>query len=162
MFVRLKWFESILLVFAMVGLFRPDFLLDRVYPAFATVDMSRAAIGEFKISKDLTFRLHVVRETDYGDRFKLFLMKGAKKPGLIPYGIELGEVSSGRYPVINVAFNSPAAKAGIRPYEDFVTNIDIQQLGRPAKEWVYPLAFLALGLAMLSQLIRRRVNPISG
>ena len=161
MFVRLKWFESILLVFAMVGLFRPDFLLDRVYPEFATADMPRAAKGEFKISEGHTFRLHVVRETDYGDRFKLFLMKATNKQGLKPYGIDLGKVSDGRYPVINVAFNSPAAKAGIRPYEDFVTNIDIQQLGRPAKEWVYPLAFLALGLAALTQLLRRRAGPRS-
>ena len=45
--------------------------------------------------------------------------------------------------------------------EDFVTNIDIQQLGRPAKEWVYPLAFLALGLAVLTQLLRRRSGPMS-
>jgi hypothetical protein len=48
------------------------------------------------------------------------------------------------------------AKAGIRPYEDYVTNIDVEQLGRPAKEWIYPLALMALGLAVMTQLLRRR------
>jgi len=42
-----------------------------------------------------------------------------------------------------------------------VTNIDVEQLGRPAKEWIYPIALLALGLAILSQLLRRRANPVS-
>ena len=161
MFVRLKWFESILLIVAMVGLFRPDFLLDRVYPAFATADITRAIKGDLVIEKGLAFRLHIVRETNYGDRFKLFRLSASEKPGLAPYGIELGKIEDGRYPVTNVAFNSVAAKAGIRPYEDYVTDIDVEQLGRPAKEWIYPLALMVLGLAVLTQLLRRRANSVS-
>lgn len=161
MFVRLKWFESILLVIAMVGLFRPDFLLDRVYPAFATADIARAAQGDLAIEKGRAFRLHVVRETDYGDRFKLFRLTALNKSGLAPYGLELGKIKDGRYPVTNVVFNSVAAKAGIRPYEDYVTSIDVEQLGRPAKEWVYPLALLALGLVVITQLVRRKAVPVS-
>ncbi|MBK18477.1 MAG: C4-dicarboxylate ABC transporter [Rhodospirillaceae bacterium] len=158
MFVKVKWFESILLIVAMVGFFRPDFILDRFSPAFATADIERAAKGDLTIEKGLAFRLHVVRETNYGDRFKLFRISAADKPGLKPYGLELGALKDGRYPVTNVAFNSVAEKAGIRPYEDFVTSIDVEQLGRPAKEWIYPLALVALGLVVLTQLVRRRAG----
>ena len=97
-----------------------------------------------------------MRETDYGDRFKLFLLKSSGTPGLYSYGLELGKIKNGRYPVTNVAFNSVAAKAGIRPYEDYVTDIDVEQRGRPAKEWIYLLALLVLGLVVSNQLARRR------
>ena len=156
MFTRLKWFESALLIIVIVGLFRPDFLLDRAYPAFASADIKRAVKGELAIDNGVTFRIHVVRETDYGDRFKLFLLKSSGTPGLYSYGLELGKIKNGRYPVTNVAFNSIAAKAGIRPYEDYVTDIDVEQLGRPAKEWIYLLALLVLGLVVSTQLARRR------
>ena len=156
MFIRLKWFESALLVIVIVGMFRPDFLLDRVYPAFASADINRAVKGELAIDNGVTFRIHVVRETDYGDRFKLFLLKSSGTPGLYSYGLELGKIKNGRYPVTNVAFNSVAAKAGIRPYEDYVTDIDVEQRGRPAKEWIYLLALLVLGLVVSSHLFRRR------
>ncbi|MEE2654138.1 MAG: TRAP transporter fused permease subunit [Pseudomonadota bacterium] len=158
MFTRLKWFESALLIIVIVGLFRPDFLLDRVYPAFASADIKRAVKGELAIDNGITFRIHVVRETDYGDRFKLFLLKSSGTPGLNSYGLELGEIKNGRYPVTNVAFNSVAEKAGIRPYEDYVTDIDVEQRGRPAKEWIYLLALMVLGLAVSSQLGRRRLQ----
>lgn len=156
MFTRLKWFESALLIIVIVGLFRPDFLLDRAYPAFASADIKRAVKGELAIDNGVTFRIHVVRETDYGDRFKLFLLKSSGTPGLYSYGLELGKIKNGRYPVTNVAFNSVAAKAGIRPYEDYVTDIDVEQRGRPAKEWIYLLALLVLGLVVSTQLARRR------
>ena len=158
MFTRLKWFESALLIIVIVGLFRPDFLLDRVYPAFASADIKRAVKGELAIDNGITFRIHVVRETDYGDRFKLILLKSSGTPGLNSYGLELGEIKNGRYPVTNVAFNSVAEKAGIRPYEDYVTDIDVEQRGRPAKEWIYLLALIVLGLAVSSQLGRRRLQ----
>ena len=158
MFTRLKWFESALLIIVIVGLFRPDFLLDRAYPAFASADIKRAVKGELAIDNGVTFRIHVVRETDYGDRFKLFLLKSSGTPGLYSYGLELGKIKNGRYPVTYVAFNSVAEKAGIRPYEDYVTDIDVEQRGRPAKEWIYLLALMVLGLAVSSQLGRRRLQ----
>ena len=88
MFTRLKWFESALLIIVIVGLFRPDFLLDRVYPAFASADIKRAVKGELSIDNGITFRIHVVRETDYGDRFKLFLLKSSGTPGLNSYELD--------------------------------------------------------------------------
>ena len=134
----------------------PDFVLNQVYPAFAPLEITRVAAGEVKIEPGRTVRLHIVRETDYGDRFKLFRLPKVDNPSLKTYGIELDKPKDGRYPVANVMFNSTAEKRGIRPFEDFVTAIDVEQPGRPAKEWIYPLALVALGLALVSQLVRRR------
>ena len=156
MFVRLRWYEGVFLFVAMVGFFRPDFVLDQVYPAFAPLEISRVAAGDANMEAGRTVRLHIVRETNYGDRFKLFRLPRIDSPSLKNYGIELDKPKDGRYPVANVGFNSVAEKRGIRPFEDFVTAIDIEQPGRPAKEWIYPLALAVLGLALGSQLVRRR------
>ena len=37
-----------------------------------------------------------------------------------------------------------------------ITDIDVEQRGRPAKEWLYLLALLVLGLVVSTQLFRRR------
>ncbi len=156
MFVRLGWAEAVLLVVAMVAFFRPSFIMDSFYPEFAEQEIGKVIAGETIIEKGRVFRLHVVRETDYGDRFKLFRVTGSGSAGLKSYGIELDAPSAGRHAVANVAINSTAEKAGLRPYEDFLTAIDIEQAARPAREWVYPIGLLALGLAVFSQLRRRR------
>jgi TRAP transporter 4TM/12TM fusion protein len=156
MFERLRWYEAILLLAAMIGLFRPDFVMDKVHPAFAPVDIARVVEGEVRLEPGRTIRLHIIRETDYGDRFKLFRLPAAASPTLASYGLELGPREGGRYPVANVAFGSAAEKIGIRPYEDFVTALDVEQPAQPAKEWVYPVALVLLGLAVASQLVRRR------
>ena len=56
----------------------------------------------------------------------------------------------------NVAFNGVAEKAGVRPFEDYVTGIDVEQVGRPAKEWIYPIALVVLAAVVAMQLVRRR------
>ena len=54
-----------------------------------------------------------------------------------------------------LAFLKAAEKAKMER-GDLVTEIDLEQTGRPAKEWVYPLALLVLGLVLALQLLRRR------
>ena len=133
MLVRLGWVEAVFLLMAMVAFFRPSFVLEQFYPEFAEVEIGLAGGPEATVEEGRVFRLHVVRETNYGDRFKLFRMTGSGTPGLKPYGIELDAPKDGRYPIANVGFNSVAEKAGLRPYEDYLTRIDIEQHGRPAR-----------------------------
>ena len=161
MLVRLGWLEAVLLLMAMVSFFRPSFVLERFYPEFAEVEIGTMIAGTAAVERNRAFRIHIVRETDYGDRFKLFRMTGTGTPGLKPYGIELDAAVEGRYPIVNVAFNSVADKAGLRPYADYLTRVEIEQPGRLAKEWVYPFGFVVLALAILSQLRRRRREGVS-
>ena len=70
----------------------------------------------------------------------------------------LGKIKNGRYPIINIPFNSPAAKLGIRTKEDYLIDLDVEQRDRPAKEWIYLLALFALALVVSNQLARRRLE----
>jgi len=57
--------------------------------------------------------------------------------------------------VADLAFDSIAEKAGLQ-FGDYVEEVDVEQLGRPAREWVYPFAFGLLGIIVLLQLARRK------
>ena len=159
MFVRNKVYEAIILAVVTVALFRPDVFLDRVYPAFAGADMKSFAAGEPVATPGLTVRFHVVRETEYGDRFKLYRVAA---PEIVPdetygrYGLKV-ERADGRYEVTDLQFNGLAEQSGVE-VGDIVTDVDVEQVGRPAKEWVYPFAFALLGLVIVLQLMRRRRN----
>jgi hypothetical protein len=159
MFVRNKFYDAIILAVVTVALFRPDVFLDRAFPAFASVDLKSVAAGEAVATPGLTVRFHVVRETEYGDRFKLYRMA---TPVLVPdetygrYGLKVGS-ADGRYEVTDLQFNGLAEQSGVK-VGDIVTDVDVEHVGRPAKEWIYPFAFALLGLVIVLQLMRRRRN----
>ena len=158
LFVRLRWHEALCLFLAMVGLFRPDFVMDQIFPKFTPIEISQITSSNFIISKNKNIRLHMVRQTDYGDRFKLLVLKGEGKSGLKSLGIELGTPEGDRYPIVNVEFNSVADNKKIRPYSDFVISVDLSKSGQPKKEWVYLFALTFLGLSLVSQLLRKKLK----
>ncbi|MCH8110878.1 MAG: TRAP transporter permease [Proteobacteria bacterium] len=158
MIVKLKLYEAALLLVIVVALFRPDFVLNQVYPEFERIEFERFVAGEIFVEPGRKVRFHVVRETDYGDRFKLFVLETPEgeawgRGG--PYGIELAQAEDGRKRVANLDFNGPAEQAGLG-FGDFVTEIDVEQLDRPPKEIVYPFGLVLLGFVILLQLARRR------
>ena len=158
MIVKLKLYEAALLFVVVVALFRPDFVLNQVYPEFERIEFERFVAGEIFVEPGRKVRFHVVRETDYGDRFKLFVVETPEgeawgRGG--PYGIELAQAEDGRKRVANLDFNGPAEQAGLG-FGDFVTEIDVEQLDRPPKEIVYPFGLVLLGFVILLQLARRR------
>ena len=158
MIVKLKLHEALLLLVVVVGLFRPDVLLDRVSPSFRAIDAEQLVAGEAALEPGRKIRLHVVRETDYGDRFKLFVLE-TPQPGDVgrqgPYGLTLLPLDDGRYEVAAVAFNDVAETTGV-DFGDFVTSADVEQLGRPPKEIVYPFALAVLALVIGLQFRRWR------
>ncbi len=159
--VRLRWFESVILVVAMVGLFRPGFFIEQIWPEYREVPLATFAEGRVDVPSDRKLRFHIARETDYGDRFKLFVAPPATEAGTVrrinDYGITLtpSESRSGAWEVADLAFNGPAEKLGL-VHGDYVTGIDIAQIGRPAREFVYPVALLLVAMALWSQVVRRR------
>jgi hypothetical protein len=152
---RTKFHEIVLLLVVTVALFRPDFIMNQIYPAFAPIDLAAFADGKAQIEPGRGFRIHVTRETDYGDRFKLYRLKAPEKPGMSAYGVKIEREDDGRYAVADLAINGLAEKAGLE-FGDYVENVDVEQLGRPAREWVYPFAYALLGLIVALQLVRRR------
>ncbi|MFQ5785151.1 MAG: TRAP transporter permease [Alphaproteobacteria bacterium] len=158
MIIKTNLHESLLLIVVILALFRPDFILNQIYPEFAPVDLDKFISGEAAIEPGRTVRFHVVRTTDYGDRFKLYRVAPPDAPAATLqelYGISLEATEGGRYEVVDLALDGIAEQAGIELFDE-VTDIDVEQLGRPPKELVYPFGLALLGLVIASQLIRRR------
>jgi hypothetical protein len=155
---KVRWYESVALLVVMIALFRPDLVMDQFYPPFTKVDMERLAAGEQVAEPGYSIRLHIVRETDYGDRLKLYRIgtpEIAPDPEFGPYGMVLDPTADGRYEVIDLMPRGLAEQAGV-DFGDYVTAVDIEQVGLPSKRLVYPFALLLLGLVIASQLVRIR------
>ena len=163
MLVRLKLYEMALLAVVTLALFRPDFFMDQVYPAFRNVPMERFAAGEMSVEPGRQVRFHIVRETLYGDRFKLFVLErpepdeNAKSfgPDFGPFDLQIEPYDEDRYIVSDLEFRGRAKEIGIQ-MGDYVTAIDVEQPDRPPKELVYLPALALLGLVLAMQWLRWR------
>jgi hypothetical protein len=160
--IRTTIIERVLLLVVVVCFFRPDFVLNQVSPAYAPVDLKKFVAGEETIESGRTVRIYITRETNYGDRFKLYVMtapEAAKGRGPAGYGITLEPVKAddqekGSYSVSDLAVKGAGETVGI-DFGDYVTGFDVAQLGRPAKEWVYPIGLLIMFLVFGLQWMRR-------
>ena len=148
---RLRWFEIIALLFITVSMFRPDFIMNRVYPEYELFEKQLTTQLNFEETRKVRF--HVVRHTDYGDRYKMFAFKikqNANDNILNLVGLELVKNENNNFNVVNLTFNSPAEKRGMDFYDE-ITRIEISSIDRPAKEYVYLFAFVLLILVTYSQ-----------
>ena len=150
--------EGLMLAVVVMMLFRPGIFMNLVYPDFATFDLEKFVAGEVSAKRAYTVRFHIVRTTDYGDRFKLFRLATPDMPAAGPgdyYGVTFKATEDGRYEVAELAFKGLAEQAGLR-VGDTLTEVDVEQLGQPSKMWVYPFGLALLGLVILSQWPRWR------
>jgi hypothetical protein len=145
----------------MIALFRPDFVMNQFYPPFTPVDLERFAAAEPVAKPGYSIRLHLTRETDYGDRLKLYRIGTPEippDPEFGRYGVKLKKSEDGRYEVADLLPKGLAEQAGVG-FGDYVTEVDVEQVGLPSKRLVYPFALVLLGLVIAWQLIRRRREP---
>ena len=167
MFVKLKLYEMAILAVVVVALFRPGIIMEQFYPAFRSLDLEEFAAGDAAAEPGYGIRIHVVRSTDYGDRFKLFRIGTPEMRITDPadlYGVKIERADDGRYAITDLAFNGLAEQAGLE-VGDTVTDVDVEQVGMPPKQLVYPFALALLGLVVTLQLARRRregADPAAG
>ncbi len=160
--VRIRIHEGMLLALVILALFRPSVVMDWVYPEFAPLDLGRFAAGEEAAPRGYTIRFHLVRSTNYGDRYKLYRMgtpdMAAAGPEVL-YGLSILPAEDGDYEVVNLEFSGLAEQAGIK-IGDTLTAVDVEQVGLPSKYLVYPFGVALLGLIIAMQLPRwRRQRP---
>ena len=158
MFVKVRWYEGGLLALACFMLFRPGFFMDEIAPPFRPVGFEAFVSGKFTPDPGRHVRLHVTRETNYGERYKLFRLKTPENPAETPaetFGVGLEREEDGRHAVVDLAFNGMAERAGL-DWGDYVTGVDVEQVDLPPKELVYPVGLALLGLVGMSQFRRRR------
>lgn len=153
--VRNRWYETAFLLVVTLALFRPDALMNRVYPEFAPTELYKFATGTLQTDHNQKVRLHITRETDYGDRYKLFAFNNIDSTNneANPLGLTLTN-SGDRWLVSDLTFMGKAESAGIQ-FGDYVTSVDVEQTERPRKEWIFAPAFTILCLIALMQLFRK-------
>jgi len=153
---RLRWYEIIALLFITVSMFRPDFIMNRVFPEYTSIEQDLSKSIQYEGERKL--RLQVTRYTDYGERYKMFVFPiepNTKASVLEISGLELEKNNNDNFEVVNLEFMGPAEQKGM-DFFDEVTRIEISSLDRPAKEYVYLVGLLVLLLTFYSQ--RRRIT----
>ncbi|MDC0039239.1 TRAP transporter permease [Gammaproteobacteria bacterium] len=161
MFVRNRWYETIGLLFVTLALFRPDALMNPVFPEFTKSDFDVFVSRGVEVTQGQKFRLHITRETDYGDRYKLFVFESetAGSSSAKALGITLNKNQVGRWQVNNLTFMGRAEEAGI-DFGDYVSAIDIEEIDRLHPKWIYLVALVML-LVIVSGQLRRRGESLS-
>ena len=140
-------------------MFRPDAIMNRIYPQFTEYEGSLSENINFEKGKDI--RLQVTRYTNYGERYKLFVFEVDEDLNTSIenfVGIET-ELNDQEYlEVVNLEFMGVAEQRGLFFYDE-ITSVQITNLDRPNKEWVYLFGLLLLCLVTLNQ--KRRKKSIS-
>ena len=142
---KLKWFEIIAFLLISMSLFRPGFILDKVYPKFNYTDLNVQKIDKQVLEFDREVHIKVTRRTEYGDRYRLFVInKNSFEENyfLKEYGIDLID-DEGRITVDMLKWNGLARKGGFET-GDVITEFKVENLDRPNKSIIYPFSLMLL------------------
>ena len=141
----MRWHEVIIFLFISLSFLSPDFVLNKFYPKF---DYSQLQINNLEmvtLKPDHDVHIKVTRNTDYGERYKLFVIEKNsfnENYSLEDYGINLVE-QEGKTIVDTLDWKGLAKKDGME-MGDIITEFKIENLDRPNKGFVYPFALLLL------------------
>jgi len=142
---KLKWFEIIAFLLISMSLFRPGFILDKVYPKFNYTDLNVQKIDKQVLEFDKEVHIKVTRRTEYGDRYRLFVINRnsfEENYFLKEYGIDLID-DEGRITVDMLKWNGLAKKDGFET-GDVITEFKVENLDRPNKSIIYPFSLMLL------------------
>jgi len=142
---KLRWYEIIIFILISLTLFRPDYVLDKFYPNYEYAQLQINNLQFINLKPDRDVHIRVTRRTEYGDRYKLFVInKDSFKENysLEEYGINLAD-KEGRMTVDTLKWNGLAKKSGVET-GDVISEFKTEILDRPNKAIVYPFALLFL------------------
>ena len=159
LFTKLRWYEIIMLLLITVSMFRPDFIMNRVFPEYTTFNQNFNEVINYKEKRKI--RLHVTRYTDYGERYKMFAFEVNSNQSISVLnliGVDLEKNENNHYDVVNLEYMGPGEKIGIRFYDE-VTKLEISSIDRPPKEYIYLFGLFMLMLTIFTQ--KRKLKLIS-
>ena len=142
-FNKLRWYEIIVFLFISISLLAPEFVLNKFYPKYNYKDINQIQLLELDPKKEVRFK--VTRPSEYGERYKLFVIEKntfETKFNLDEYGISLIQEEK-RIVVDTLKWNGKAKKSGFET-GDFISEFKVENLNRPNKRIIYPLAILLL------------------
>ncbi len=138
---KLRWYEIIIFIIISLSLFRPDYILDKFYPEYEYSQLQLNNLKSINLKTDRDVHIKVTRRTEYGDRYKLFIIKKDtfnENYSLKDYGINIVD-QEGRMTIDTLKWNSLAKKSGIE-IGDVISEFKIENLDRPNKAIIYPFS----------------------
>ena len=144
-FNKLRWYEVVVFLIISLSLLAPEFVLNKFYPKFDQQQLSVKEIQSLYFDPDKEVHIKITRKTDYGERYKLFVINEGSFDdnfNLETYGIQLVKDKNNLI-VKSLAQKSLAKKSGIQN-RDIISNFKTENLERPNKGIVYPIALLFL------------------
>ncbi|MDB9698721.1 TRAP transporter permease [Candidatus Pelagibacter sp.] len=142
-FNRLRWYEIIIFLLISISLLAPEFVLNKFYPKYNYMDINK--IHLIKIDSNKEARFKITRPSNYGERYKLFVIKKntfETEYSLEQYGISLIR-DEDRVIVDILQWNGKAKKSGFET-GDYISEFKIENADRPNKGIIYPIAILLL------------------
>ena len=159
--VRCRIWEILALLLIAFTLFRPGFWMDEIYPPLESKPASEIYDIAGKMPVDAQIRIRVQGEDIEGRLIDKTVMlplgaAGSGEDRLFEAGLEL-LVDDGKIIVDNVVFGSTAEKQKI-DFDFEIVSVEVES-DRPAKQWFYLPALIALGLIIMLQRGRREKTP---
>ena len=140
---RLRWYEIIIFLLISISLLAPEFILNKFYPKYNYMDINKIHLMKLDSNKEARFK--VTRPSNYGERYKLFVIKKntfENEYSLEQYGISLIRAEN-RVIVDTLQWNGKAKKSGFET-GDYISEFKIENADRPNKGIIYPIAILLL------------------
>ena len=140
---RLRWYEIIVFLLISISLLSPEFVLNKFYPKYNYKNINEIHLVKLDPNKEVRFK--VTRPSAYGERYKLFVINKntfEDEFNLEEYGINLVKEED-RIVVDNLKWNGKAKKSGFET-GDYISEFKIENLDRPHKAIIYPIAILLL------------------
>ena len=140
---RLRWYEIIIFLLISISLLAPEFVLNKFYPKYNYMDINKIHLMKLDSNKEARFK--VTRPSNYGERYKLFVIKKntfETEYSLEQYGISLIREEN-RVIVDTLQWNGKAKKSGFET-GDYISEFKIENADRPNKGIIYPIAILLL------------------
>ena len=140
---RLRWYEIIIFLLISISLLAPEFVLNKFYPKYNYMDINKIHLMKVDFNKEARFK--VTRPSNYGERYKLFVIKKntfETEYSLEQYGISLIREEN-RVIVDTLQWNGKAKKSGFET-GDYISEFKIENADRPNKGIIYPIAILLL------------------
>ena len=152
---RLKWLEIIGLLAVTLAFFKPDTIVNIISPSFSTLD-PQTVIPNHN-NKFQIIRFHITRNTNYGDRYKLFEFKvdsNLNKNSINLFGMSLKN-SGDTYIIDRLAVNGIAQDKGME-LRDIITRLEIKNTHQIHRNWGYFAGMVILIIILSSQWQRSR------
>ena len=140
---RLRWYEIIIFLLISISLLAPEFVLNKFYPKYNYMDINKIHLMKLDPNKEARFK--VTRPSNYGERYKLFVIKKntfETEYSLEQYGIRLIREDN-RVIVDTLQWNGEAKKNGFET-GDYISEFKLENADRPNKGVIYPIAILLL------------------